>query len=52
MGFEIGSIPILVDLDNEVSALRITHPYPHSYPLRPIKEGQSMEKGGRILVVE
>ena len=28
MRLEIGSIPILVDLDIEGSALRITHPYP------------------------
>ena len=44
MRFEMGSIPILVDLDNERSTLRITHPYPHSYPLRPIKVGDSMEE--------
>ena len=53
MRFGIGSIPILVDLDIEGSALQITHPYPYSYPLRPIKEGHSMEEGReRILVVE
>ena len=45
MRFEMGSMPILVDLDNEGSALQITHPYPYSYPLRPIKEGDSMEEG-------
>ena len=45
MRFEMGSIPILVDLDNGGSALRITHPYRHSYPLRPIEEGDSMEEG-------
>ena len=48
----MGSIPILVDLDNEGLALGITHPYPHSYPLRLIKRGDSMEEGERILMVE
>ena len=42
----MGSIPILVDLDNEGSTLQITHPYTHSYPLRHIKAGDSMEVGG------
>ena len=45
MRFEIGSIPILVDLDIKGSTLRITHPYPYYYPLRPIKGGDSMEEG-------
>ena len=52
MRFEMGSIPILVDLDNKGLVIRITHPYPHSYPLRLIKRGDSMEEGERILVVE
>ena len=54
MIFWMGSIPKLVDLDNEGSTLRIIHPhpYPHSYPLRLIKRGDSMEEGERILVVE
>ena len=46
MRLEIGSIPIFVDLDIEGSTLRIIHPYPHSYPLRLIKRGDSMEEEG------
>jgi hypothetical protein len=52
MRFEMGSIPTLVDLDNGGLTLRIIHPYPHSYPLRLIKRGVSMEEGERILVIE
>ena len=47
MRFWMGSIPILVDLDNEGSTLRITHPHPHPYPLKLIKRGESMEEKRR-----
>ena len=52
MRFGMGSIPSLVDLDNEGSTLRIIHPHPHPYPLRLIKRGDSMEEEKRILVIE
>ena len=52
MRFGMGSIPILVDLDNEGSALRIIHPHPHPYPLRLIKRGESMEERKRNMVIE
>ena len=52
MRFGMESIPRLVDLDNERSALRIIHPHPYSYPLKLIKRVESMEKGGRNLVIE
>ena len=52
MRFWMGSIPKLVDLDNEGSTLRIIHPHPHPYPLKLIKRGESMEKGERNLVIE
>ena len=52
MSFWMGSIPKLVDLDNEGSTLRIIHPHPHPYPLKLIKTAKSMEKGGRNLVIE
>ena len=52
MRFWMGSIPRLVDLDNEGSALRIIHPHPHPYPLKLIKRGNSMEEGERNLVIE
>ena len=45
MRFWMGSIPKLVDLDNEGSALQIIHPHPHPYPLKLIKRGESMEEG-------
>ena len=47
MRFGIGSIPSLVDLDNEGSALQIIHPHPHPYPLKLIKRGDSMEERER-----
>ena len=50
MTFWMGSIPRLVDLDNEGSALRIIHT--HLYPLKLIKRGESMEEGERNLVIE
>ena len=52
MRFWMGSIPILVDLDNEGSALRIIHPHPHPYPLNLIKRVESMENGGRNLAIK
>ena len=52
MRFWMGSIPKLVDLDNEGSNLRIIHPHSHPYPLKLIKRVESMEKGGRNLVIE
>ena len=52
MRFLMGSIPKLVDLDNEGSTLRIIHPHPHPYPLKLIKGVESMEKGKRNLVIE
>ena len=48
----MGSIPRLVDLDNEGSVLRIIHPHPHSYPLRPIKRVESVEERERNLVIK
>ena len=52
MRFGMGSIPRLVDLDNEGSTLRIIHLHPHPYPPRLIKRGDSMEEGDRILMIE
>ena len=52
MRFWMGSIPRLVDLDNEGSTLQIIHPHPHPYPLKLIKRGDSMEEGERILMIE
>ena len=52
MRFWMGSIPKLVDLDNEGSTLRIIHPHPHPYPLKLIKRAESMEKGERNMVIE
>ena len=52
MRFWMGSIPRLVDMDNEGLALQIIHPHPHPYPLKLIKRVESMEKGERNLVIE
>ena len=49
MRFWMGSIPKLVDFDNEGSALRI---HPHPYPLKLIKRSKSMEKGERNLAIK
>ena len=48
----MGSIPRLVDLDNQGLALQIIHPHPHPYPLNLIKRGESMEERERNLVIE
>ena len=50
--FWMGSIPKLVDLDNEGSALQIIHPHPYPYPLKLIKGVESMEKGRRNLAIK
>ena len=52
MRFWMGSIPRLVDLDNEGSALRIIHSHPYPYPLKLIKGVESMEKGERNLAIK
>ena len=52
MRFWMGSIPKLVDLDNEGSTIRIIHPHPYPYPLKLIKGAESMEKGGRNLTIK
>ena len=52
MRFWMGSIPKLVDLDNEGLALQIIHPHPYPYPLKLIKGVESMEKGGRNQTIE
>ena len=52
MIFWMGSIPKLVDLDNEESTLRIIHPHPYPYPLKLIKGVESMEKEGRNLTIK
>ena len=52
MRFWMGSIPKLVDLDKEGSALRIIHPHPYPYPLKLIKGVESMEKGERNLTIK
>jgi hypothetical protein len=52
MRFWMGSIPKLVDLDNEGSTLRIIHPHPYPYPMKLIKGVESMEKGERNLMTK
>ena len=52
MRFWMGSIPKLVDLDYEGSALRIIHPRPYPYPLKLIKGVESMEKEERNLAIK
>ena len=52
MRFWMGSIPKFVDLDNEGSALQIIDPHPYPYPLKLIKETESMEKGERNLTIK
>ena len=52
MRFWMGSIPKFVDLDNEGSTLRIIDPHPYPYPLKLIKGDESMEKGGRNMMIK
>ena len=52
MRFWMESIPRLVDLDNEGSALRIIDPHPYPYPLKLIKGAESMDNWERNMVIE